>query len=53
MFELEGWKYIEGAAQAGTLHLIGLLSDGGVHSRWAGGGRGGALTRCWGGVGWS
>ncbi len=33
MFELEGWKYIEGAAKASTLHLIGLLSDGGVHSR--------------------
>ncbi len=33
MFELDGWKYIEDAAKSGTLHLIGLLSDGGVHSR--------------------
>ena len=34
LFKLDGWKYIEGNAKAGTLHLIGLLSDGGVHSRW-------------------
>lgn len=33
LFKLDGWKYIEGSAKAGTLHLIGLLSDGGVHSR--------------------
>ena len=33
LFELDGWKWVEGAARAGTLHLIGLLSDGGVHSR--------------------
>ena len=36
LFKLDGWKYIQGNAQAGTLHLIGLLSDGGVHSRWVG-----------------
>lgn len=29
-----GWKYIEAAAKGKTLHLIGLLSDGGVHSRY-------------------
>jgi hypothetical protein len=29
----EGWKHISSALPAGTLHLIGLLSDGGVHSR--------------------
>ena len=29
----DGWKYIEPAAKEHTLHLIGLLSDGGVHSR--------------------
>ncbi|KAI7842857.1 hypothetical protein COHA_003475 [Chlorella ohadii] len=34
LFTLDGWKYIQGNAQAGTLHLIGLLSDGGVHSRY-------------------
>ncbi|GAB4815975.1 hypothetical protein N2152v2_003021 [Parachlorella kessleri] len=34
MFDLGGWKYIEDAAKSGTLHLIGLLSDGGVHSRY-------------------
>jgi 2,3-bisphosphoglycerate-independent phosphoglycerate mutase len=34
LFKLDGWKYIEGNAKAGTLHLIGLLSDGGVHSRY-------------------
>lgn len=33
LFELQGWDYIEPAAKAQTLHLIGLLSDGGVHSR--------------------
>jgi 2,3-bisphosphoglycerate-independent phosphoglycerate mutase len=33
MFEGEGWKYVSGAFPDGTLHLIGLLSDGGVHSR--------------------
>ncbi|KAI3465569.1 hypothetical protein Pfo_022232 [Paulownia fortunei] len=29
----EGFKYIEESFETGTLHLIGLLSDGGVHSR--------------------
>ena len=33
LFELDGWKYIEPNARSGTLHLLGLLSDGGVHSR--------------------
>ena len=34
IFSLDGWKYIEPAAISGTLHLLGLLSDGGVHSRY-------------------
>lgn len=34
LFDLEGWHHVEGAAQQNTLHLIGLLSDGGVHSRY-------------------
>ena len=34
LFELDGWKHIAPAATEGTLHLIGLLSDGGVHSRY-------------------
>ncbi len=34
LFELDGWKHIAPAASEGTLHLIGLLSDGGVHSRY-------------------
>ena len=29
----DGWKEIAPAAKEHTLHLIGLLSDGGVHSR--------------------
>ncbi|KAL5805428.1 hypothetical protein ACOSQ3_028331 [Xanthoceras sorbifolium] len=29
----EGFKYIKESFETGTLHLIGLLSDGGVHSR--------------------
>ncbi|CAN0904057.1 2,3-bisphosphoglycerate-independent phosphoglycerate mutase [Linum grandiflorum] len=33
MFEGEGFKYIQQSFDKGTLHLIGLLSDGGVHSR--------------------
>lgn len=34
IFKSEGYRYLQGAfAQNGTLHLIGLLSDGGVHSR--------------------
>ncbi len=34
LFELEGWQHLEPALAKGTLHLIGLLSDGGVHSRY-------------------
>ena len=34
LWELDGWKYLAPAAQAATLHFIGLLSDGGVHSRY-------------------
>lgn len=33
MFEGEGWSYIAPSLENHTLHLIGLLSDGGVHSR--------------------
>lgn len=33
MFGGEGWKYVSENLANGTLHLIGLLSDGGVHSR--------------------
>ncbi|KAL2330472.1 hypothetical protein Fmac_018053 [Flemingia macrophylla] len=33
IFEGEGFKYIKESFETGTLHLIGLLSDGGVHSR--------------------
>lgn len=33
IFESEGFKYVKEALPNGTLHLIGLLSDGGVHSR--------------------
>ena len=32
-FEGGGFKYIKESFENGTLHLIGLLSDGGVHSR--------------------
>ncbi|CAK0772647.1 Phosphoglucomutase-1 [Coccomyxa viridis] len=34
LFDWDGWKHITPAATKGTLHLIGLLSDGGVHSRY-------------------
>lgn len=35
IFNHEGWQYIEAVTKkGGTLHLIGLLSDGGVHSRY-------------------
>ena len=34
LFEHPGWEHIAPAAKEGTLHLIGLLSDGGVHSRY-------------------
>lgn len=33
LFEGSGFKYIQESFPEGTLHLIGLLSDGGVHSR--------------------
>lgn len=33
IFEGEGFNYIKESFENGTLHLIGLLSDGGVHSR--------------------
>ena len=33
MFEGAGWKLISGAFADHTVHFIGLLSDGGVHSR--------------------
>ncbi|XP_062207245.1 2,3-bisphosphoglycerate-independent phosphoglycerate mutase-like [Phragmites australis] len=33
IYEGEGFKHIKESFDNGTLHLIGLLSDGGVHSR--------------------
>ncbi|KAL6570510.1 Phosphoglucomutase-1 [Orobanche gracilis] len=33
IYDGEGFKYIKQSFANGTLHLIGLLSDGGVHSR--------------------
>ncbi|XP_020240979.1 2,3-bisphosphoglycerate-independent phosphoglycerate mutase-like [Asparagus officinalis] len=33
IYEGEGFNYIKECFEQGTLHLIGLLSDGGVHSR--------------------
>lgn len=33
IYEGDGFKYIQESFDKGTLHLIGLLSDGGVHSR--------------------
>jgi 2,3-bisphosphoglycerate-independent phosphoglycerate mutase len=33
LFKSDGWKHIEPALEKSTLHLIGLCSDGGVHSR--------------------
>lgn len=33
MFESDGWKYISESFPDNTVHFIGLLSDGGVHSR--------------------
>jgi 2,3-bisphosphoglycerate-independent phosphoglycerate mutase len=33
IYEGEGFNYIKESFEKGTLHLIGLLSDGGVHSR--------------------
>lgn len=34
MFEGNGWKYIAPTFADHTVHFIGLLSDGGVHSRY-------------------
>jgi len=34
MYEGDGWKLISGAFQSNTVHFVGLLSDGGVHSRY-------------------
>ena len=33
LFEQDGWKYISSAFKDHTVHFIGLLSSGGVHSR--------------------
>ncbi|KAK1404803.1 Phosphoglycerate mutase (2,3-diphosphoglycerate-independent) [Heracleum sosnowskyi] len=33
IFEGDGFKYIKESFESGTLHFVGLLSDGGVHSR--------------------
>jgi bisphosphoglycerate-independent phosphoglycerate mutase (AlkP superfamily) len=33
MFTSDGWKHIEPTFSNGTVHFIGLASDGGVHSR--------------------
>ena len=33
LFASEGWHKVESCFATGTLHIIGLLSDGGVHSR--------------------
>lgn len=33
-FKGDGWKYISDAFENNTVHFIGLLSDGGVHSRY-------------------
>ncbi|KAL8045489.1 hypothetical protein ABFX02_08G117800 [Erythranthe guttata] len=33
IYDGEGFNYIKASFESGTLHLIGLLSDGGVHSR--------------------
>ena len=34
IFEGEGWNYIKPAFSGNAIHFIGLLSDGGVHSRY-------------------
>lgn len=35
VFDGEGWQYLQPALDSGNaLHFIGLLSDGGVHSRY-------------------
>jgi 2,3-bisphosphoglycerate-independent phosphoglycerate mutase len=33
IYEGDGFNYIKESFENATLHLIGLLSDGGVHSR--------------------
>ncbi|KAK4713932.1 hypothetical protein R3W88_019839 [Solanum pinnatisectum] len=33
IYDGEGFKYVQECFEKGTLHLIGLVSDGGVHSR--------------------
>lgn len=33
IYEGDGWKYISDSFESSTVHFIGLLSDGGVHSR--------------------
>ena len=34
LFKDDGWAYIKGAFGTNTVHFIGLLSSGGVHSRY-------------------
>ena len=34
IFKGEGFRHVKECFPNGTLHLIGLLSDGGVHSRY-------------------
>jgi hypothetical protein len=34
IFKGEGFRYVKECFRHGTLHFIGLLSDGGVHSRY-------------------
>jgi len=34
MFKSKGWEYIKTQFATNTVHMIGLLSDGGVHSRY-------------------
>ena len=33
LYDNDGWKYISASFAANTVHFIGLLSSGGVHSR--------------------
>lgn len=33
IFDGEGFKYVSESFEKNTLHFVGLLSDGGVHSR--------------------
>ena len=37
VFQQDAWKYVQGGdeeKEKSTMHFIGLLSDGGVHSRY-------------------